>query len=260
MKRLKALIMSGLFSSTLGLHAQNDMQFDVLVYAAADHWHSAVIPSAIQSLQKQAKKYKFGLDWTQESVPFDNEDFFKYEVVLFLNSTGNGLTDTQKENFKKYIHQGGGFVGVHAASATEDKWPWFDRLIGNVFIGHPEVQFGILDVVDNSFPATMHLPDKWLWSDEWYLFRPEAFTDDMNILLTVDEKSYDPGKDWGRGEMKGMGDFHPIAWYQEFEGGRSFYTALGHMSGLYNDENFLLHLVGGIYWAATGKGVAGGTH
>jgi type 1 glutamine amidotransferase len=74
-------------------------------------------------------------------------------------------------------------------------------------------------------------------------------------LLVVDEKTYDPIRDWGQSKTRGMGDFHPIAWYQEFDGGRSFYTALGHIPGLYNDEQFLVHIIGGIYWAATGKGI-----
>jgi type 1 glutamine amidotransferase len=52
-----------------------------------------------------------------------------------------------------------------------------------------------------------------------------------------------------------MGNFHPVAWYQQFDGGRSFYTAFGHLPGLYNDEGFLSHIVGGIYWVATGKGI-----
>jgi hypothetical protein len=48
---------------------------------------------------------------------------------------------------------------------------------------------------------------------------------------------------------------HPIAWYHTFEGGRSFVTALGHMPELYRDKTFLDHLYGGIYWAATGRGI-----
>ena len=250
------VLMIILICSAMTLQAQTNTQFDVLVYAAADYWHSASIPTAIQSLQTQAEKYQFGLEWTQENSRFDDQKFFTFDVVVFLNSTAKTLSETQRGNFKKYIQQGGGFVGIHAASATEEQWSWFDRLVGNVFVGHPEVQFVVLQVRDKNFPATHHLPDRWLWSDEWYLFKPESLTDGLHILLTVDESSYDPGKDWGRGEMTGMGDFHPIAWYQEFDGGRSFYTALGHMPGLYADENFLKHIIGGIYWAATGRGVS----
>jgi type 1 glutamine amidotransferase len=46
-----------------------------------------------------------------------------------------------------------------------------------------------------------------------------------------------------------MGD-HPIAWYHEFEGGRAWYTALGHPVELYSDPTFTRHVLGGIRWAA----------
>jgi phosphatidylserine/phosphatidylglycerophosphate/cardiolipin synthase-like enzyme len=59
---------------------------------------------------------------------------------------------------------------------------------------------------------------------------------------------------WGPKEGNGMGNFHPLAWYQEYDGGRAFYTALGHLPATYSDANFMHHVYGGIYWAATGNG------
>lgn len=77
----------------------------------------------------------------------------------------------------------------------------------------------------------------------------------MNYILAVDEKTYDPEADWGRVAGKGMGKFHPIAWYHEYDGGRAFYTALGHMGSTYSDPLFMEHIYGGLYWAVTGKGI-----
>ena len=62
----------------------------------------------------------------------------------------------------------------------------------------------------------------------------------MNILINLDEKSYTGGK---------MGDSHPIAWYHEFEGGKVFYTGLGHTDESYKNAEFLKHLNGGINYA-----------
>ena len=70
----------------------------------------------------------------------------------------------------------------------------------------------------------------------------------------MDEKTYQPHAKWDPKEGKGMGDFHPISWYHEYDGGRAFYTALGHLPATYSDANFLHHVYGGIYWAATGHG------
>jgi type 1 glutamine amidotransferase len=51
-----------------------------------------------------------------------------------------------------------------------------------------------------------------------------------------------------------MGKFHPVSWYQNYDNGRAFYTALGHLPATYSDPLFRHHLYGGIYWAATGRG------
>lgn len=96
--------------------------------------------------------------------------------------------------------------------------------------------------------------DYQLWTDEWYEFTPEK-NPGLNYLITVDEKTFETKVQWGEKVGKGMGDFHPIAWYQNYDGGRSFYTALGHLPSVFKDEKFLTHLYGGIYWAATGKGI-----
>jgi cytochrome c len=91
-------------------------------------------------------------------------------------------------------------------------------------------------------PSTSGLTSPWIRSDEWYGFdhNPRA---EVEVLLTVDEATYDPGEG-------SLGTDHPIAWYQEFDGGRSFYTALGHTAESYTEPAFLQHLTGGIEWAA----------
>jgi type 1 glutamine amidotransferase len=144
---------------------------------------------------------------------------------------------------------------VHAAAATEKKWSWYDRLIGRVFRIHPYVQTGVAVVADRDFPACAHLPNRWVWTDEWYEFEP-PLADNLHTVLRVDESTYDPRKIWPGGKAEGMGADHPVAWYHEFEGARVFVTALGHMPELYRDQRYLDHLYGGIYWAATGRGVA----
>ena len=94
---------------------------------------------------------------------------------------------------------------------------------------------------------------RFRWTDEWYEFGP-AHPDKLHFLLSFDETSYKPEANWGAKQGKGMGAFHPISWYQEYDGGRAFYTALGHIGAAYSDAAFLHHIYGGIYWAATGRG------
>jgi len=56
------------------------------------------------------------------------------------------------------------------------------------------------------------------------------------------KKSYSPGDG-------AMGDNHPMSWYHDFDGGRSFYTELGHTDESWSDPLYLQHLLGGIEYA-----------
>ncbi len=234
---------------------QSRNQFQVLVYTSPDKWHNVTEPTALLEFAKLANRHAFGLKVTQVVSDFNDENLAKYDVLVFLHSTTRDFSDEQLESFKKFIRNGGGFVGIHAASACRGEGEWYRSLIGRTFTDHPQEQTGELQVVDKNHPATMHLTDRWIWTDEWYSFT-EPLTENLKVLMTVDESTYDPDRTWDDPDRHtGMGDFHPIAWYQEFEGGRSFYTALGHLSESYKDPWFLGHIYGGIFWAATGRGL-----
>jgi Uncharacterized protein conserved in bacteria len=221
-------------------------KINVLVYTTPDVYHNQSIPAAITQLKSMAERNFVDLTWTQLETSFTDKNLANYSVIVFLHSTVSKLNAEQEASFKKYIHNGGGFVGIHAASDIKDDNEWYKKLVGRTFIRHPEKQTAVMTVVDKKFPATMHLSDNWVWTDEWYEYG-EALTPNLHVLLTVDESTY---------YVKvGMGKNHPVAWYQEFEGGRSFYTGLGHMESSYNDQEFIKHIYGGIYWAATGKGI-----
>ena len=239
-------------SASAGLFSQG--QFKVMVYTSPDFWHNPVIPTAITEFKKMAEKHFFDMAWTQQPSRFTEDELKDFAVVVFLQANGESLNEDQMTALKSFIRKGGGFVGIHAASVVQDQEEWFQKLVGRSFTGHPAKQTAVLQVKDKSFPACMHLPDQWIWTDEWYEFG-EALTDGMHVLLTVDESTYNAKRMVHGEEVNGMGPDHPIAWYQEYDGGRSFYTALGHLEIHYADARFLDHIYGGIYWAATGKGV-----
>lgn len=129
-------------------------------------------------------------------------------------------------------------MGVHAATDTEYEWPWYGKLVGAYFTNHPKVQKAIIKVTDKKHPSTKLLPDVWEHTDEWYNFKD--INPDMKVLAWLDEKSYEGGTN---------GNEHPIAWYHEYDGGRAFYTGLGHTEESYSDPLFLKHLLGGIQYA-----------
>lgn len=236
--------------------ARPPQNFQVLLYTSPDVYHNQALPTAITQFERMAEKHFFTLTWTQLPSQLNPENLRHYAVIVFLFSNARELNAEQMDALKGHVRAGGGFVGIHSSSVDSKQDVWFKQLVGRSFRGHPEKQTGILNVVDRQHPATLHLPERWLWTDEWYEFG-EALTPNQKVLLTVDESTYVPlDHPQPDGTVRvGMGGEHPIAWYQQFDGGRSFYTALGHSEIYYDDPWFLTHVYGGIYWAATGKGV-----
>jgi uncharacterized protein len=230
-------------------------QFKALLFTKTDGFHHESINEGVTAIKTLAARNNFTVDWQEDAKLFNDKNLEKYNVVIFLNTTGNILNEEQQAAFEKFIKAGKGFVGIHSASDTEYDWAWYTKMVGMMFKIHPQQQTAYLKVEDSNFPGMERFPKKFLWTDEWYEFSTPAKSTDLKFLISVDEKSYDPNAKWGTNEGKGMGTFHPISWYHPYDGGRAFYTALGHIPLTYSDQTFLDHIYGGIYWAATGKGL-----
>jgi type 1 glutamine amidotransferase len=229
-------------------------QFKVLVAAIPNKYHNDYVVVAKPAFEQMARRHNFEMTWAWNTTSFDT-DLTRYDVVVFLNTPGEELKGEQRQRLENYVRAGGGVVAVHRALiATPEQWPWFERLIGRPFRTHPYIQTGVIEVVDRNFPATFSLPERWLWTDEWYEYG-EPYSPDLKVVLTVDESTYDPALIWPGQKAEGMGKHHPVAWYHLFDGGRIFVTALGHTPELYDDSVYLEHIYGGIYWAATGRGI-----
>ena len=180
------------------------------------------------------------MDTTENADYFEEATLQQYAAVIFLNTTGDVLDYPQQASFERYIQAGGGFVGVHAATDTEYDWKWYNDLVGAYFKGHPKIQTATLNCINQTHPSTSFLEETWVKKDEWYNFK--NINPDVNVLLTIDETSYEGGTN---------GASHPMAWYHDYDGGRAFYTGLGHTEETYQEPLFLQHLLGGIqygYW------------
>lgn len=229
-------------------------QFKVLLFSRTMGWHHDSINAGVTAIQNLGKLHDFDVFWTEDpNRVINDKELAKYKVVIFLLTTGDIFNAEQQAAFERYIKAGGGFVGIHSATDTEYEWEWYTKLVGYSFHIHPAVQTATLKVENADFPGMDRFAKRFLWTDEWYEFGAPK-SDKLKLLLTVDEGTYKPEANWGAKSGKGMGSPHPISWFQEYDGGRAFYTALGHIPASYNDANFLHHIYGGIYWAATGKG------
>lgn len=213
----------------------------ILVFSKTVTFRHSSIADGKAAIQKLGAENDFLVDTTEDAAYFNEDSLKNYSAVVFLNTTDtkDSLLNHYQENaFERYIQAGGGFVGVHAATDAGYHWGWYTRLVGANFISHPEQQEAVLNVVDKNHISTKHLPDQWKRKDEWYNFK--KLNPDVHVLITIDEKSYKGGAN---------GDNHPMAWYHEYDGGRAFYTELGHTEASYQEENYLKHLLGGILYA-----------
>lgn len=210
----------------------------ILVFSKTAGFHHSSIKVGITAIQKLGLANKFDVDTTVDATKFNYRNLKKYEAIVFLSTTGDVLNEEQQAAFEQYIKSGGGYVGIHAATDTEYGWPWYGKLSGAYFTSHPAQQMADLIVLTRSTIATSHLPEIWKRKDEWYNFKDIGT--DLNVLIKIDEGSYTGGTN---------GANHPIAWYHNFDGGRSFYTALGHTEESYTDPLFLKHILGGIQYA-----------
>ncbi|UBM57479.1 ThuA domain-containing protein [Marinilongibacter aquaticus] len=227
----------------------------ILVFTKTAGFHHTSIHEGIDGLRFLAARHSFQLDWQENASVFNDEALKRYDAVVFLSTTGDILNDEQQAAFERYIQSGHGWVGVHAAADTEYDWEWYTKMVGMMFKIHPRQQTAYLDILDDNFPGMTRFPKRMMWTDEWYQYQQPVLSNDLHYLIAVDESSYEPEAKWGDNEGKGMGKFHPMSWYHEYDGGRAFYTGLGHIGEIFKDPIYLDHLYGGIYWAATGKGI-----
>ncbi len=238
MKRIHWYYLLALMSGILVMAFRPARSPRVLVFSKTAGFHHNSIPSGLKALIELGKQNNFHVDTTTNADYFTEDSLKRYAAVVFLNTTGNVLNSFQEADFERYIQAGGGYVGIHAATDTEYDWGWYGRLVGAYFTSHPAQQEAVLKVVNKDHLSTSHLPDEWKRKDEWYNFK--KVSKDINVLITIDETSYKGGTN---------GDTHPMAWYQEYDGGRSWYTELGHTDESYTDPNYLKHILGGIVYA-----------
>jgi len=210
----------------------------LLVFSKTAGYRHESIDSGKVALMRLGAANGMQVDTTEDASRFNEDSLKQYAAVIFLSTTENVLDRAQEIDLQRFIQAGGGFVGIHAAADTEYDWAWYGRLVGAYFKSHPDQQDATLRVADAKDAATAHLPAKWKRRDEWYNYK--SFAPGLQVLLTLDESSYTGGENDGN---------HPISWKHEVDGGRAWYTGLGHTNESYADSLFLKHVLGGIQYA-----------
>ena len=204
----------------------------ILVMSKTAGFRHGSIAAGVAAIRKLGAAHGFAVDVTEDAAVFAPDRLAAYEVVVFNNTTGDILDRAQEAAFETYLQNGGGFVGIHAATDTEYDWAWYGKLVGARFKGHGPVEPATLAPDDRGHPSTRHLPSSWTRNDEWYTFYD--MVPDLHVLVRLNEPD---------------GSARPIAWCRDFEGGRTWYTAGGHTDETFTEPLFVKHLLGGIRWA-----------
>ena len=222
------------------ISTESGPRYEVLVFSRTTGFRHASIEPGIRAIRALGNGHDFGVVATEDAGFFVADSLHRFAAVVFLNTTGEVLDAAQESAFEAYIKAGGGYVGIHSAADTEYEWEWYEGLVGAYFESHPEVQAADIIVTDRQHPSTRRLPLQWNHTDEWYNYaaNPRA---NVHVLAVVDETSYEGGA---------MGHDHPVAWAHAYDGGRAWYTGLGHTVESYSDPAFMAHVLGGIEWAS----------
>lgn len=214
---------------------------NILIFSKTSGYRHDSITAGVAAIQAIAATRGFvKIEATEDAeAAFTSSSLSQYQVVVLLHCTGDFLSGSQVEVLKSYVRAGGGVVAIHGAAAGMLKDEWYGKLIGAHFDSHPDPEAGRV-LLETGIEGEGR--DGWM--DEWYNFRTHPRDNpNLKILLKGDTTSFSGGK---------MGDDHPLAWYQDFDGGRSYYTALGHFDEAYADEWFVGQVTQAILWAANG--------
>lgn len=230
----------------------------ILVFSKTNAFiHKDAIPAAKVALQAMAESNGWSTYFTDNGAVHNSSQLAQFDAIVWNNVSGDVLTAEQRRDFKSYIENGGGFVGIHAAGDnSHEGWSWYtDTVIRAKFTGHPmspQFQDAVIRIEDVDNPIVRHLPPAWERNDEWYSFEESPRKYGSHILGNLDESTYSPeffGKDIV------MGDDHPVIWQHCIKAGRIFYSALGHTAESFSETAHTTLLRNAIAWAA---GLEGG--
>ena len=212
------------------------------------------IPSAVACIQKLGSQYGFKVDTSADPSVMTEENLKQYTMLIFP-STNNDVfdTDIQRLAFRHYIEAGGGFVGIHSVTGTERNWKWFKMMMGGTFAWHAKFQKFTVRVIDPGHPSVKGLPKVWEKQDEFY-FAKELYPGTKTIM--INDVSTLNTSDTAQKNLiiKNAGTFaelYPSCWTNDFDGGHTWFTTLGHDKKDYSDPTYVQHIFQGIRFIAT---------
>jgi type 1 glutamine amidotransferase len=235
---------------------------NVLVFSKTAGFRHSSIPLGVRAITLLGDKTgAFTAFATEDESYFEPEKLKKFDAVFMLNTTENVFRpktgtkeeqDKREEELKKSLHDfvsnGGGLIGVHAATDTYKNWPEYNKMMGGAFVSHPWHKKVPVKVSDPASPVNAMFDGKdFEIADEIYMFRDDtARPTERRFLLEMDIAKMDP-KDQAGGKRKD--GTYPISWINTYGKGRVFYCSLGHREEIFWNPTILKHYLAGIQYA-----------
>jgi type 1 glutamine amidotransferase len=232
---------------------------DILHYTATSGFDHGTRNVSFAMFQEIAAEEGFTITNDNDGSSFTSlSTLQQYAVIVFSNTSGDALLSAaQRANFEAYIAGGGSVMGIHAASDTyrhssanginTGAWDFYAELIGASVQQMPNHVPGtpayVMDHI-GLHASTTNLPDPWVKNEEYYYWEGGYYRPDNVTVLQVQE-TVGPN-----GQVNSYDAPRPMSWYRALsEGGRVFYTALGHASSNYvSDTLFRTHIRDALRW------------
>jgi hypothetical protein len=216
----------------------------LLLFTGSTGYRHASIDPGAAALTALGRRQGFEVVTRDDPAAFD--DLRAYRVIVLLSTTtdpkkaeSEWLQGPRRTELQRFVRAGGGVAAIHAAADSHYHWPWYGALIGGRFERHAEgTPRGTLRRHASRHPAAKPVPERFERTDEWYYFADYDPASELLVSLdpaSIGEKDVNP---------------NPVSWARRFEGGRVFYTAMGHTAESYSEPLFLRHVAGGLRWAA----------
>ena len=233
----------------------------ILVFYRCETFVHSSIVAGNYAMQEMGKKTgAFTADLADEYSVFSKANLKQYDAILFNNTTSLALeNDNQREAILGFIGAGKGVAGIHAASDNFYKWKSGARMIGGQFNGHPWGSGGTwsFKLDDPKHILNRAFKGGGFWhKDEIYQYKPETYagTGELRVLVSLDLNKPQTMKPLERNaglkkQYTEGGRTVPVSWIRAFEGGRVFYTNLGHNESTYWNDAVLHHYLDGLQYA-----------
>ncbi|MFT5198428.1 MAG: type 1 glutamine amidotransferase/mono/diheme cytochrome c family protein, partial [Planctomycetota bacterium] len=191
---------------------------------------------------------RFSVEINRDVNAFTKEHLAELDAVFFYTTGEVPIPEEGRAELKAFVEGGGGFVGSHCATDTFYEWPWYGRMLGGYFDGHPwgAESTVTVKVEDQVHCSTRHLGEEFTITDEIYQFKEPYSRKDQHLLMSLDVEQSPMDV---AGIKRTDADFG-VSWTRRHSKGRVFYSSLGHRADVWKDERFQKHMVEGLIWAA----------